>query len=216
MPKTYTDDIAPTLPSSVTGPFQVVDASDATSLIKMDPAAGRIAVAGNARPKRTIVSPYVRTYFSAGLTSIGAAIPCHYVNAGLNGGFFVAPVRIPEDMDVTEPASVRVLISTLMDSTTNGQIVRFELAWTRITLGGAQIDNTLTFDWNAPDNWVTTETNLVVLDNGNGWTMNANTFSPGETLGLRVARRGGDAADNYNTGIRFADVLQFEYTAGAF
>ena len=52
MPKTHTDDIAPTLPAAVRGPFQVVDADDSTGFFKLDPQAAVVQAAGGARPSR--------------------------------------------------------------------------------------------------------------------------------------------------------------------
>jgi sporulation-control protein spo0M len=51
------------------------------------------------------------------------------------------------------------------------------------------------------------------MDNGNGRTFEADLFTAGEILGLRLSRVGGDAADTYNKTIKFAEYLEFAYTA---
>lgn len=216
MPKTFTDDIAPALPSSIDGPFQVVDAADSSSWIKVDPANAQIAAAGGARPLKRMIAPYARSYLVSGQTVIAMAISARYVNTGYVGGFYVTALRIPDELDVTQPLSIRTLVSTLVNSSTTGEVVRFSLEWARITTTGVQISNNVTYDWPAPDNWQTSETNVALIDNGSGWTIDGNTFAAGEFLGLRISRLGTDPADTYSTGVRFAEMLMLDYTAKAF
>ncbi len=216
MPKTFTDDIAPALPSSIEGPFQIVDPSDLSSWIKVEPADARITAAGDARPTRIMTAGYDRTYQSAIATYIGTSMTARYVNAGYNGGFYACPLRIPENMDVGEPCSIKVLVVPTASATTNGQVVRFELAYSRVTPPGSLSNSSLEYDWDVPDDWTTSDYEIVTIDNGNGRTFEADTFTNGDVVGIRISRQGGVAQDTFDQGIKFALQLQFQYTAKAF
>lgn len=213
MPKTHTDDLAPVLPSSIEGPFQISTPSDPTSWIKIDPAGARIAAGGDGRPTRVVAPVFGRTYGSVTAHYIGTTIVAHYVNAGSTGGFYLLPIRVPDDMDVTQPSSVRIVAAPVQDATTNGQAVRFYLQQTRVSQGGPPDASVVTFDWDVPDDWTTNDCNLVLIDNGNGRTFEGDTFENGDTLGLRIIRMGGSASDTFDKGVKFADCIAFEYTA---
>src|SRR3990172_2613126 len=106
MPKTYTDDVAPVLPSSIAGPFQVVSAADINSWIKIDPASARIAAAGGAQPTRRIIVPSARVYASVTSSVIGQYIVAVSVSGTQLGGHYLTPILLPDDMDVTKPCKV--------------------------------------------------------------------------------------------------------------
>lgn len=216
MPKTFTDDIAPALPSSIEGPFQVVDASDASSWIKVEPASARISIAGDARPTRSVATGYDRIYLTAATQYIGTTITARYVNSDSNGGFYVSPIRIPDDMDLGEPSNIKVLIGPLYNATVNGQVVRFGFAHTRVTLQGVASNGSITYDWDVPDDWTTSDYKIVTIDNGNGRTFEADTFAIGDVVGFRISRLGTAAEDTFNKAVKFAQYLQFEYTAKVF
>ena len=216
MPKTHTDDVAPALPSSIDGPFQIVDPSDCASWIKADPANARIAAAGNARPTRVLTTGYGRTYLNTTALFIGVAMTARYVNAEDNGGFYLSPIRIPDDMDVGEPCTVKILVTPVQDATTNGQVVRFALTRTRVTLGGSESSSTFVYDWDVPDNWTTSDYNMVTIDNGNGRSFEADTFANGDIVGLRISRQGAATEDTFNKAVKFAEYIQLEYTAKAY
>jgi hypothetical protein len=213
MPKTYTDDIAPVLPSSIAGPFQVVSASDINSWIKIDPVNARIMAAGGAQPIRRIILPSARTYSSASSSAIGQYLVALSVTATQLGGFSLTPILIPDDMDVTKPCKFKILISPAANATTNGQVIRFSLAETHVADGGTRTETSLDYDWNVPDNWATTNNNLVTIDSGGGSTFAGNTFQHGQTIGFRIARNGPAAQDTFDKGVNIAEYALFEYTA---
>ena len=213
MPKTHTDDIAAALPSAINGPFTVVDPADAASWVKIDPAAAQIAAAGGAGPTRVVTTSFGRSYGSGLSQYIGNYIIARYVNAGATGGFYAHPLRIPDEMDVTRPSKVRLLVNPLNDATTNGQVIRFILY---AAYGGTVVGTSITSDWNVPDDWTTDDCNVALIDNGSGHTFDGNTFTNGDTLGLRIIRAGGAAEDTFDKTLRIAEYLQFEYTAKAF
>src|SRR3989304_574739 len=136
MPKTYTDDIAAVLPSSIAGPFQVVSAADINNWIKIDPANARISAAGGAQPIRRIILPSARTYATVSNSAIGQYLVARALSATSLGGHYLTPILIPDDMDVTKPCKLKILISPVANATTNGQVIRFSLAETHVADGG--------------------------------------------------------------------------------
>jgi len=213
MPHTHTDDIAPVLPSSIDGPFQIVDPSAPGSWFKAEPANGRLAVAGDARPQRSLAIGYNRTYLSAASSYIGNAIPAHYVGSSWTGGFYATPLHLPKDMDVSAPCSVKVCVTPQYNADTNGQVACLALACTRVTLGGTASESNFSYDWDIPDNWSTSDVDIILLDNGNGRSYEADTFTEGDLLGLRLSRDGSNPIDTFNKSIKFAHWLMLEYTA---
>ncbi len=214
MPKTYTDDIAAALPSSIDGPFQVVDPSDIGSWIKVDPALSQISAGGGARPMRSLNMVYVRTYSVTSSVYFGF-VTARRITAGFNGGFYLNPWRIPDDMDVTEPSNVKILVATGATGPASAKVVRILLSDTYIRASVATSD-TITFDWTAPVSWQLGDYRTLLVDNGNGRTYEANHFAIGDLLGLRLSRNGSAAEDTYTTYFSFAEFITFEYTAKVF
>jgi hypothetical protein len=216
MPKTYTDDVAPALPSSIAGPFQVVSASDINSWIKIDPANAKISAAGGAQPIRRIVVPSDRTYASVTNSTIGPYIVAVSVLGTQLGGHHLTPILVPDDMDVTKPCKVKVLISPVNNATTNGQVIRFSLAEAHVADGGTRTETSFNYDWSVPDNWATTNNNVITLDSGSGSTFAGSTFQHGQHLALRVARVGTATEDTFDKSVNIGEYALFEYTASEY
>ena len=213
MPKTYTDDVAPVLPSSIAGPFQVVNASDVNSWIKIDPANARISAAGGAEPIRRIIVPSARAYAGVTSSTIGQYIVAVSVSGTQLGGHYLTPILVPDHMDVTKPCKVRILISPASNATTNGQVIRFLLAEAHVADGGTRTETTFNYDWSVPDNWATTNNNVITLDSGSGSSFTGNTFQHGQHLALRLARVGTATEDTFDKSVNTAEFALFEYTA---
>jgi len=213
MPKTYTDDVAPVLPSSIAGPFQVVSASDINSWIKIDPANARILAAGGAQPLRRIIIPSTRIYASVTNSTIGQYLAAFSVTATQLGGQYLTPFQVPVDMDLTKPCKLKILISPATSATTNGQVIRFSLAETHVADGGTRTETTLDYDWNVPDNWATTSNNEITIDAGSGSTFAGNTFQQGQFIGLRIARNGVASQDTFDKSVNIGEYALFEHTA---
>lgn len=216
MPKTFIDDVAPVAPTSIVGPYQVVDANDATSYIKIDPANKQITTAGAARPKRILRIKYVRTYLNTGLTTRGNGITARYMTANADGGYYTNSLEILPDLDVTEPVKVIIVVAPLNNSLINGTVARLLLGWTRITPGGVETTGTLINDWDIPDDWLATELKFVTFDNGNGHTFDANDFTTGDIVGLRISRVGNTSEDTFPQSFTILEGATFEYTAKAY
>jgi len=216
MPKTFTTDIAAAFPTSLDGPLTVAAAADHNSWIAVDPATAKISAVGIAQPIRTLVIPYVKVYATTTTAQMGLVIPCHFVTSATSGGFYAAPVPIPPDMDVTKSCKVKVLVSTFADSTMSGAVVRFVLGHTVARPGASLTDGSVTYDWTAPTNWVTTDPRVVTIDNGGGATFAASAFEAGDHVGLRIARTGSAAEDTFDKSVNLADALVLEYTANQY
>ncbi len=213
MPKTYTDDIAPVLPFSLTGPFQVVSAADINSWIKVDPAGAKISAAGSAQPIRRVVTAAARNYATVTQTTIGQYIAAVYVTPTSLGGLYMTPFQLPRDMDVAKPCKVKILISPTVSATTNGQVVRFQLSEVHVAGGGARTETSFNYDWSVPDNWTTNDNAVVTLDSGGGNSFAGGTFQLGQQLAFRIARVGSATEDTFDKNVAIAEYAIFEYTA---
>lgn len=213
VPETFTDDIAPALPSSLIGPLQVVDSGNPNSWIKIDPAGAEIAAAGDARPVRRVIAPFTRVYATASASTIGLGMASHYVSSIAVGGFYATPLPIPPDMDLAEPSSVKVFVAPITTSGQSAPVVRYVLTFTYGKTGEVVTDDSVTYDWTAPDNWAADDARSVLIDNGSGRTFEAGTFDTGDELGLRIARISTATEDTFDKSVKLAERLVFEYTA---
>lgn len=215
MPKTFTDDIAAAFPSSIDGPFLVVDPADSANSIKLDPASGQITAGGSARPERSIALSLVRTYSTTGNGAIGG-LATRSIATGTNGGYYAGPFRIPQDMDVTEPSNIWFLTATGAVGPASVQTVRFLLVDTYIRGTGSSTSTTLDYDWSTPSSWGFDDNRIVLFDAGSGRTYDANRFAVGDFLGMRVSRNGTHPNDTYSKTIHLSESIIFEYTAKTF
>ena len=113
MPKTYTDDIAAALPSSLDGPFTVVDPNDAAAYFNIDPAQARVEAAGGARPIRRVNLGFYKTVGTTLAGTIGTGMGSRIVGVGNNGGYLCNAIGVPIDMDLSAPANVKVMLSPI-------------------------------------------------------------------------------------------------------
>ncbi len=213
MPKTFTDDVAPLLPSAVKGPFQVVDPADPTSYFKVDPALARVEAAGAARPRRRLTLGMTRGNGVSSLTTIDTAMDARSVALNSDGGFYTFPFQIPTDMDVGASSDIRVALSPGADGG-GGTVVRLEL----VTAYGKDGDpsvvtETLTYDWTTPSGWSMQDLKLVRIDAGSGYTHAGGKFETGDYVGLLVRRVGSAAQDTFPQSLLIGASVVFEYTA---
>ena len=150
MPKTFTDDIGPVLPSALDGPFQVVDPNDIDSYIKVDPENARIEAAGDARPVRRLTAEYTRAYGFTLTTVLATALDVRSIGPNTDAGFYTAPFFIPVDMDTGETSSLKLMLAPASNGG-GATVVRLEL----ITAYGKDGDTsvasqTAIYDWTTP------------------------------------------------------------------
>jgi hypothetical protein len=216
MPKTFTNDVAPALPSAIQGPFQVTDPSDDSSWIKVDPANARIVASGGAKPVRILTVDFARAYGSGSSSFISTTIASRTVGASSIGGAHYTPFQIPFDMDVSQACTVKILASPATDATTNGQAIHFTLDQNHVNEGGGPGTSSDSVIWSVPDDWTTSDVGLVTIDTGNGYTFAGGTFQPGDHLGLRVIRNALAAEDTFDKGVKISEHLLFEYPSTDF
>ena len=214
MPKTYTDDIGAALPSSLDGPFTVVDPNDAAAYFKVDPAQARVEAVGGARPLRRVNLGFYKTVGTTLAGTIGTGMGSRIVGVGDNGGYQCNAIGVPVDMDLSAPASVKVMLSPDADSSLTGKQVRIELT---VTYGkdadSALTTTTINHDWTAPDNWSTGDAELVVVDAGSGATFAAGTFELDDLIGIRLRLARSAGADTFDQSVHLAAGAVLEYTA---
>lgn len=213
MPKTYTDDVAPALPSAIEGPLQVIDPSDYSSWIKIDPTGARISAAGDARPTRCIATSFARSYGSNTASYMANVIACRIISPNSLGGMYYQSFQIPFDMDTSKTSNVAIMVSPAVNATTNGQVVRFVLDEGHVADGTSPSTSNVTLDWDVPDDWTITDFNLVTIDSGSGYTFAADSFQVGDLVGLKIWRHGLAPEDTFDKNVRIAETMLLEYTA---
>ena len=216
MIETHTNDIAPALPSAITGPLVIADGSDAASYIKIDPALAIISAAGAARPTRRRIVGFVRSTGTTTAAVIGTAMAARSVNVGADGGFYAHAMRTPEDMDLTQPVSVLILLRPGASSFGGALVVRSEVVVTYGQDGDATVaDATVTYDWTTPASW-STAPKLVRIDGGSGYTFAAGTFEVDDVLGFRIRLVRTAIQDTFDQAVNIAEAVVVEYTAKAY
>lgn len=216
MIETHTNDIAPALPSAVTGPLVIADGSDAASFIKINPALAEISAAGTARPTRRRIAGFVRAVGSTTATVMGTGMASRSVNVSADGGFYAHAIRTPEDMDLTQPVSVYVLLRPNVPSFGGALIVRTEVVVTYGKDGDANVSSqTVTYDWTTPASW-STAPKLVLIDGGSGYTFAGSTFEADDVLGLRIRLVRSAVQDTFDQPVDVAETAIIEYTARAY
>jgi hypothetical protein len=217
MPKTFTDDIAPVLPSALDGPFLIADPNDHDSYLKIDPATARIEAASDARPVRAVTLSGDRKCGSATFAMIGTALEAREIETGDDGGYFTPPFSLPPEMDVSAASSVKVLLAPADDSSGSGLVVRIELLASFGKHGDTAVtERTVTYDWTVPDNWSTEELCLVTVDDGEGYTFSPDLFEQGDLVGLRIQLARSATEDTFTEDVYLADSVVFQYVAKQF
>lgn len=214
MPKTHTDDIAPTLPAAVRGPFQVVDPNDPNAFFKLDPQAAAVEVAGGARPTRSAMIGLNRTIGTSGNATLGNGIACRQINTGDDAGFYTNPFWIPPDMDLSAPCQVYVMMSAAVASALSGVAVNIEVqaGYTRDQQAGVHTA-TIAVLHAVPDNWQTARPEEALVDDGSSRTFAPDTFEAGDVLGLCVRLMRSSPSDTFDQAIKLFAAVRFEYTA---
>ena len=216
MIETHTNDIAPALPSAITGPLVIADGSDAASYIKIDPALAIISAAGTARPTRRRIAGFARLAGTTSAAVIGTAMAARSVNVNSDGGFLTHAMRTPEGMDLTRPVSVLILLRPGVASLGGALVVRTEAVITYGKDGDATVaDQTVTHDWTTPASW-STAPKLVLIDGGSGYTFAAGTFEADDVLAVRVRLVRSAIQDTFDQPVDIAEAAIIEYTAKAY
>jgi hypothetical protein len=81
---------------------------------------------------------------------------------------------------------------------------------------GAATDDDFSTDWAVPEDWTTSDVAFALLDNGNGWSLDADALTTGDYLGVRLHRDSSHANDTFDQSVRLGELLVFQYTARVF
>lgn len=214
MPRTHTDDVGPAIPSAIEGPFEVADAADHGSYLKINPALAQITATGDARPLRRLHFGYARNTGLSNAAVLAEGMACRQVNPGYDAGFYTNSIGIPDEMDPAAPSSIFVLIAAVASSMLSNVAVRLEVtaAYAKNGQSSPHI-TTVTCDYTVPDSWQTDAVEVVRVDDGNGRTFAPNLFEAGDVVGLRVRLARSAAEDTFNQAVKLATGVIFEYTA---
>lgn len=149
-----------------------------------------------------------RGYATNTPTTIGQYLLAVQLGPTTLGGFYLQPFTLPPSFDVSYPADLYCWLTTLAPSLIDGQSLRLLVALTRLLTDGTRIETTFGQTWPVPNTWLNTETKRVLLTAGGPNTFAAHAFTPGDTIALRVARFGQDAADTYAQSTLHATALE--------
>jgi hypothetical protein len=155
-------------------------------------------------PSLRIVVPALQVVYSTAM---------HAVRMPYTGtGYFIAmPWTIPPDADLTRPISVYFRILTTNGAAVQSTIVHW-FSWGRGTNNPPALTfATLVTGFVTPAVWLTNELIRSLLDNGNGWTFDPNTFTPGDLVTFNLRRMGTDPADNYLADTDYPGYLEVVY-----
>ena len=213
MPKTYTDDIAPALPTALDGPLLIADPNDHDSYLQIDPAGAQLKATGDARPLRHLTLSGDRKSGTAVYAMNGTALEARKIAVGNDGGYFTPPLALPPEMDLGATSNIKVLLAPASDSMGSGLVVRIEVLASYGKHGDTSVaERTITYDWTVPLNWSTDELRLVTVDDGEGFTFPVDLFDAGDFIGLRVQLARSVAQDTFTEDVRLGESVLFEYT----
>jgi hypothetical protein len=155
--------------------------------------------------------PLARTTGTTSNSAIGTYAVALGVQPTLLGGFFASPIRVPLDFNRTQPSRLYVDLAPSANSVAAATFARLELGKTVQAPGAARVEALIAVDWPVPNPWNTTELSRVLLDNGTGYTFNANEIPPAALIGLRLTRNGPHANDTWPGTLLIAQNLQLQY-----
>jgi hypothetical protein len=160
---------------------------------------------------RNVTLPSVFPFASQSTSSIGNYLASYTVLSSGLGGFYAAPLRTPPNLNRAYPVRCSIFISPSTNSIQAGSFVVLPFAIDRQTPGYARVEYTITSTIPIPNPWNTTDLLKVLIDNGNGWTLDPDVLDPGTLLGFRVARDGAAPGDTFNQSLRIAASVDVEY-----
>jgi hypothetical protein len=156
--------------------------------------------------------PFDRQYLSGSSGLIVSTVAARNAANGVTAGFYTAPFRIPANLDVSQPVRLFLLISPFVAPAAPGEIVRIRVAWTRLRPPTGTLTGEFLLDVALPFPWAFGDTITLELDDGSGAAFPAGALLPGDMIGFRPARFGGDAVDTFNQTLLIADTMTIRHT----
>lgn len=152
--------------------------------------------------------------------ALGAASPINYRNAvravqitAANlAGWTMQPFFLPEDLDVSYPISLHVMLAAGPLQGPNPTNVVIKLTTARLAVADAPVETTFAHVIPVVGAWIAFDPILPLLDQGPGYTYPAHRFMAGDLVGMTVQRDGTDPLDTNAGSIVIMGPLRMTYT----
>jgi hypothetical protein len=158
-----------------------------------------------------LLLPFNRNNGSVAQSTVSTAVTTLTVGAAVTGGWYTGMLRLPPAVDVTKPIDVVLTVTPQANSLVDGQNVVFNVIWASIDENGVRVDNTFNQTWPVPNGWLTTDTQHVLMDNGNGHTFDADTFDPQMRIALILRRVGASPLDTFAQGLHLCTGAELRF-----
>lgn len=144
-------------------------------------------------------------------TVIGTAMDAVLCPNNVAHGGICEPTRIPDDLDVTRPVTLDLMIAASASLSEISKAIRLRYRWTLGRAGVAVTGANIDFTVGVPDNWVFDTPIVVPVDNGNAVTFDGHHFQRFDWFGGVFFRLGTDPLDTYTGAVKIAANLDLEY-----
>jgi hypothetical protein len=151
--------------------------------------------------------------FTAGLPSavIGSRMAAFAMGTTLNAGPFYTPWRVPLDLDRAAPIDCYADFQCLNTNALANQIAVLVFGTTLAAATAIPTERLFTFNLAIPNPWTASHMLRVLLDDGSGHTIPANTVAAEDLLGFQLQRTPGAPADNFTQSLKPAAALTVRY-----
>lgn len=155
-------------------------------------------------------APYMRGYLNNAASFIGFNLLSRTVGPAEIGGFFAAPITLPQNALFQRTSHVFLTVQPLTTPPEQTSTMRIVFAWTRSRTDGSIDQGSFNYDWPAPWPFLNSTTQRFFLDNGSGYTFPANYFRRDDTIGMRFWRDGTHANDTWTPSAKFAENVELQ------
>jgi hypothetical protein len=169
-------------------------------------------------PQTVLDLPFVRT---VGVVTInqwdnlnGLALSTVTVTNNNDGGFYTAPIQIPQECDVTRPISIFNVIRNPQLASAVPGVINFEPRISYLDPAGNLLRLDISHAYAVPANWPAGAFDNLLFDSDlvpNGFTIPGHTIPRDSWLGVRVYRNGSAVGDTYANAIQFLASCQLWY-----
>lgn len=150
---------------------------------------------------------FVRSYLSGSAALIGGSMAARSINPTANGGYYAAPLRLPDNFDASKPLTVAMLVGTLQVGSSAGTFILHRLTTTHVEPNDDTTSSNDDVLFPAPNPWPLADLRRTVIK-----TFPGGSFAPGDWLGFQIQRLGGDASDTYPNGSLIGETLEIEFS----
>jgi len=169
-------------------------------------------------PLKSLFLPALRTAGTATVAQWdgtgGLGISTFSISTTNAGGFYAAPLVLPEDADPSYPMNVYQVIRNPATMITTSRVIVFEPRICYANPGNVPINLGGETSFGSPDFWAAgewTEIRFAEDTTPDDPTIPAHTLEPGAVLGFRSYRDPNHAGDNFPHAIQLLAGLRLEY-----